>query len=48
MLGQYNIIVEDLDILISIFSNDRNKGTRENFEKIVKNYVKNARKVIYG
>ena len=48
MLGQYNIIVDDLDILISIFSYDKRKGTRENFEKIVKNYVENARKVIYS
>ena len=48
LLGQYNIIVDDLDILISIVSTDKKKGKRQNFENIVKNYVENARKVIYG
>ncbi len=48
LLGQYNIIVDDLDILISVFSTDKKEGTRQNAEKAVKNYVENARKAIYG
>ena len=48
MLGQYNIIVEDLDILISLFSTDYKKGKRKNFENIVKNYVEDVRKILFG
>ena len=46
--GQYNIIVEDLDLLISLFSTDKKKGRRKNFEKIVADYVEEVRKVIFG
>ena len=46
LLGQYNIIIEDLDILISTCGNDKKKGTRKNFEKIVLELVNNVRNAI--
>ena len=46
--GQYNIIVEDLDLLISIFSTDKKKGRRKNFENIVLEIVEDVRKVLFG
>ena len=46
LMGQYNIIVEDLDILISVFSTDKRKGRRQNFEKIVANITNTVRNII--
>ena len=46
LLGQYNIIIEDLDILISVFSTHKKKGRRKNFEKIVTNIINNVRSII--
>ena len=46
--GQYNIIIEDLDMVISIFSDYRKYSHRKDFEIIIKNIIKNARKIVFN
>ena len=46
--GQYNIIIEDLDMIISIFADYRKYSHRKDFERIIKNIVEDARKIVFS
>ena len=46
--GQYNIIIEDLDMVISIFSDYRKYSHRKDFEIIIKNIIEDARKIVFN
>ena len=46
--GQYNIVIEDLDLAISIFSDYRKYRNRKGFEKIVKDIIEDVRKIVFS
>ena len=48
IMGQYNIIIDDLDLVISSFGNYKGDGRRKVVEKIVKNIVEDVRKIIFN
>ena len=45
--GQYNIIIEDLDIVISIFSNYKKYKNRKGFENLILNIIEEVRKIVF-
>ena len=46
--GQYNIVIEELDLVISIFSDYRKYANRKGFEIIVKDIIEDARKIVFS
>ena len=46
--GQYNIVIEELDLVISIFSDYRKYTNRKGFEIIVKDIIEDARKIVFS
>ena len=46
--GQYNIIIEDLDIVISIFSNYKKYKNRKGFENLILNIIEEVRKIVFS
>jgi CubicO group peptidase (beta-lactamase class C family) len=46
--GQYNIIIEDLDIVISYFSTFKKALHRKDYEKIAKNIIEDVRKIVFS
>ena len=46
--GQYNIIIEDLDIVISYFSTYKKILHRKDYEKIAKNIIEDVRKIVFS
>ena len=46
--GQYNIVIEDLDMVITIFSSYKKYQKRKGFEKIILNIIEEVRKIVFS
>ena len=48
MQGQFDIIIDDLDLVISTFGNFKGKGYRKIIEKIILEMVEDVRKILFS
>jgi CubicO group peptidase (beta-lactamase class C family) len=48
MQGQFDIIIDDLDLVISTFGNYKGKGYRKIVEKLILQMVEDVRKILFG